>query len=211
MQKTWGPFTGRQLTVIAVTLIVCILVPGTVWAVDQFTNVAIQDPVTGTKATVGPAHRLLVGDGGGPLTVDGNVSEAAPANFVRFSGPAAGSCSDAYTVPAGQALILKSMQAFLHSTGGAGTSIEVDVYSQSGCGGSLVAAAVGDRAHETVAQNFEPGIAIPAGRTVSTIGFGNSGIVLLEGYLVPASSVPAGAAPTEPAVPGQSPTHAPKK
>jgi hypothetical protein len=59
--RGWGPFTGRQLTAIIITLTVgLVMVPGTVWAVDTFTNVAIQDPVTGAKASIDVAHRVLV-------------------------------------------------------------------------------------------------------------------------------------------------------
>jgi hypothetical protein len=74
MQRTLGPFSGRHLTVIMVALIVAIFVPGTVWAVDTFSNVAIQDPVSGVKASVDPNHRVLVGDGNGALSVDGTVA-----------------------------------------------------------------------------------------------------------------------------------------
>src|SRR5438132_12146869 len=51
--RTWGPFTGRHLTTIVVTLIAgLVLVPSTVWAVDTFSNVAVEDPVSGAKASV---------------------------------------------------------------------------------------------------------------------------------------------------------------
>jgi hypothetical protein len=87
MSKSWGPFSGRQLTLIIVTAIVALFVPGTVWAVDTFSNVAIEDPVSGVKASVDAGHHLLVGDGSGPLTVDGTVSgrPAAPASPWRAS------------------------------------------------------------------------------------------------------------------------------
>src|SRR4051812_34390418 len=66
---------GRQLTAIIISLIVgVVLLPGAVWAVDSFTNVAIQDPVSGAKASVDASHHVLVGDGSGPLSVDGTVS-----------------------------------------------------------------------------------------------------------------------------------------
>jgi hypothetical protein len=59
--RTWGPFTGRQLTVIIVSLMVgVVMVPGTVWAVDTFTNVAIEDPVSGVKASVDSTNHLAV-------------------------------------------------------------------------------------------------------------------------------------------------------
>ena len=59
--KTWGPFSGRQLTVVIVALVIgFIAAPSAVWAVDTFSNVAIEDPVTGVKAQVDSARRLQV-------------------------------------------------------------------------------------------------------------------------------------------------------
>jgi hypothetical protein len=72
--KTWGPFTGRQLTIIIVALVFgVVMIPGAVWAVDTYSNVAIQDPVSGAKAKVASTGALNVGDGSGPLTVNGTV------------------------------------------------------------------------------------------------------------------------------------------
>src|SRR2546423_14491368 len=40
-ERAWGPFTGRQLTVMFCALMAAVvLLPGTVYAVDAFTNVA---------------------------------------------------------------------------------------------------------------------------------------------------------------------------
>ena len=74
-QKTWGPFNGRQLTVIAVALIIGVVaLPGAVWAVDTFSNVAIEDPVTGVKASVNNAHQVLV---------NGKVVQTPPAQVLN--------------------------------------------------------------------------------------------------------------------------------
>src|SRR3954469_24436016 len=103
-QKSLGPFSGRQLTLIAVTLILAVAVPGTVFAVDTFSNVAIEDPVSGVKASVDSQHRLKTLD-----TVSGNVlaQDTAPANLVQFFGGGV-SCVTIYTPPAGKAFILKA-------------------------------------------------------------------------------------------------------
>src|SRR5438270_2658461 len=72
--KTWGPFTGRQLTIIVVTLIAgFVLVPSAVWAVDTLTYVTPEDPTSGVRGAVDSTHHLLVS---GP--VSGTVS-ARPA------------------------------------------------------------------------------------------------------------------------------------
>src|SRR5690349_20915287 len=111
MSRSWGPFSGRQLTVIIVTAIVAIFVPGTVWAGDTFSNVAIEDPVSGVKASVDSGHHLKVSDGSGAMTVDGTVTatETSPAKLVHVFGPAATGCTSIYNVPAGKALVLKSV------------------------------------------------------------------------------------------------------
>ncbi len=59
--KTWGPFNGRQLTTIIVAIVIGVIAtPTAVWAVDTFSNVAIQDPVTGVKAQVDNNRRLVI-------------------------------------------------------------------------------------------------------------------------------------------------------
>lgn len=75
--RTWGPFSGGQLTTILVTLVIgVVMVPSTVWAVDAFTNVAIEDPVSGKKAAVDTAHRLQV---------NGAVSARMGSPFLPFA------------------------------------------------------------------------------------------------------------------------------
>lgn len=60
-QRTWGPFNGRHMTVMLVALIVgVVLVPSTVWAAAALTNVAIQDPVSGARASIDTTHHLAV-------------------------------------------------------------------------------------------------------------------------------------------------------
>jgi hypothetical protein len=55
------PARGRQLTVLIVSLMIgIVLVPSTVWAVDTFSNVAIEDPSTGAKASVDTRQHLAV-------------------------------------------------------------------------------------------------------------------------------------------------------
>jgi hypothetical protein len=155
---------------------------GTVWAVDPFTRVAVQDPFTGVKAQVDNARRVLVSD-----FLQGFDED--PRFFVRdLFGPGSSTCSNIYTVPAGKALIIQSMTAYLHNPS-PGDDTEIILYGSASCSG-LIAAAVSDRAHETVFQTFGSGIAIPAGRTVSALGVDNGGSATIYGYLVPASWVP---------------------
>ncbi len=71
--KTWGPFNGRQLTTIICVTAVAVLFPVGAWAATA-SNVSILDPGGVNKAKVDPIGQLEVGDGSGPLTVDGTVS-----------------------------------------------------------------------------------------------------------------------------------------
>src|SRR5690348_12783209 len=98
-QRSFGPFSGGQLTALIITALVVLGVPGTVFAVDTFSNVAIEDPVSGVKASVDAQHHLKTND------------QIAPANFVRIFANATTSCQAVYTVPAGRALILQSITA----------------------------------------------------------------------------------------------------
>jgi hypothetical protein len=152
-------------------------VPGTLWAVTA-QNVALQDPSSGITAAVDGARRVL-------------VTETAPSTLVRILASANASCFNAYTVPAGRSLILKSATHFLHGISTAGTDVESIVYPDANCSGSLIAAAVSDRVHDTVDESFGAGIPIPSGRTISSVGFNNAGTLMIYGYLGPASNVPA--------------------
>ena len=90
MTKTWGPFSGRQLTtIIGMLLVAVVVLPSAVWAVDTFSNVAIEDPITNNKAGVDSSNRLKVGDGSGALTIDGTVTgrPAPPSSPWARAGP----------------------------------------------------------------------------------------------------------------------------
>jgi hypothetical protein len=79
MSRSWGPLSGRQLTTVIIAVCTTVVVaPGAVWAVDTFSNVAVEDPVTGTKASVDATRHLVVGDGSGALTVDGTAVQTLP-------------------------------------------------------------------------------------------------------------------------------------
>jgi hypothetical protein len=160
-------------------------------ATGQLVNIA-DGSNAARLAKVDVAGKLAVGDGAGPLTVDGAVSETAPANLVRVFGFPSSSCPTNYTVPAGKALIIKSITFFAHSTS-PGSDSEIDVYSGAGCG-SFIAAGVTDRTDETIAESFGAGMALPAGSVISSYAYNSAGSYALQGYLVPAAAVPAGAA-----------------
>src|SRR5204862_4439232 len=106
-QRSLGPFSGLQLTSIITTWLDVIRVPGTAFAVDTFSNVAVEDPVSGVKASVDSQHRLKTLD-----TVSGalTATPTAPAKDRKsvVKGKAVGSCTRRNTMNAGTASIRKS-------------------------------------------------------------------------------------------------------
>jgi len=56
--RGWGPFTGRQLMVVAVAVVVMVMFPVGAFAVASGSNTFITDRVTGTHASVGPNGNL---------------------------------------------------------------------------------------------------------------------------------------------------------
>jgi hypothetical protein len=117
-EHRWGPFTGRQLMVMFLGLLATIVVvPGTVYAVDAYSNVAIQDPVSGAKAKVSNG-RVLVGDGIGALTVDGTVvaNHPRPMPFplgASSSNSGSNVAEQTYTVPTGKDLVVTSVSGYV--------------------------------------------------------------------------------------------------
>lgn len=115
-ERTWGPFTGRQLTVMFVAVMAAaVLLPSAVYAVDQFSNVAIQDPITGVKAKVLNNNGLKVSDGNGPFTVDGAVRHPTPSRIVMTDSlePGQTTASPATSsVPAGKDFVITSVSGY---------------------------------------------------------------------------------------------------
>ena len=201
MPKTWGPFTGRQLTTMVVALIAgVVLLPGAVWAVDSFSNVAVQDPVSGVKASVDAGHHVVVGDGSGPLTVDGNViaQQAAPANLWRAAASGGGGCTVIGTPPTGKAVVLKTVSVNLYSAP-AGTLSGghfITLYNSKTCSGvplwDFTPTQLGPQK-----LSLEAGVGIPSTAGLSTADFNGAGYgyeVYALGYTVSASAVPTSAA-----------------
>jgi len=127
---------------------------------------------------------------------------ASPADTVVILGGEAGkNCAEKfinfYAVPKGKALIITSV-TFFHATTGTGAFHEVDLYAgipATPCS-KLLAASVTTAAYASDHQEFNPGIAVPAGSLLTldpevavTNDFGSAAVY---GYLVPASAVPAG-------------------
>jgi hypothetical protein len=190
-RKSLGPFSGRQLTLIAVTLILAIAVPGSVFAIDTFSNVAIEDPASGVKASVDGQHRLKTNDS---ITGTLATTQTAPPNLVRIFANASTGCQTVYTIPAGKALVLKSATGVVGTNGG--NIGELDLFAGTTCtAANVVTSFDTDRLADTIGEPLGAGVGIPAGSALSIEAPVGDGTLEAYGYLVPASAIPsAGAA-----------------
>ncbi len=110
--RGWGPFSGGQLTTIIVTFAILMLFPVGAWALS-FTNVAITDPGGVNRAKVDSTGALKIGDGTGPLTVDGITSARpiAPASAWSASEDATFSAIARLLGPTTSAVSITSLDA----------------------------------------------------------------------------------------------------
>jgi hypothetical protein len=188
--KTWGPFTGRQLMVMFVAIVVgVVMVPTSVWAVSNYSNVAIEDPGTGVHASVDASHRLKVGDGSGPLTVDGTVNaQPAPASalrsFATFGLQGGLGCVRLFTPPRNQAIVVQSVTVDVFADPSPGIGQTVEVFSDPMC--QDLVADVNPPTIGVTPLNFGPGVVSKTG--LSAVASGSvSAEVYGFGYLIPAA------------------------
>jgi hypothetical protein len=181
---------------VALLVAIVVAIPAGAWAVS-FTNVAITDP--------GGVNRAKVSAGGAlSTTVTGTASPAAPANLVRLYAYAVDQCHQAYVVPAGKALILTAATIFVRPSASAQVG-EVDlVRGTAGSCAETVGIGLTDPnqsnlGYATSQIDFGAGLAIKAGSTLSTAASNGDGLLMVRGYLVPASQVPASATQSAPA------------
>ena len=177
-RRSVGPFNGTHLTVITLAIIAVLGVPSALFAVDTFSNVALQDPVSGNKVSVDAQHRVLT-------RVAGSVTatETAPANLVRFQAQSINfACTAAYTAPAGKALILTDATALVQ---GAPNS-ETDLYTDPSCT-NVVAGFTSNESRTTITQTLGEGVALQTLFIKTPFG---AGVVNGYGYLVSANALP---------------------
>jgi hypothetical protein len=169
---------------------------GTAYAATTIVNIA--DPATpANKAKVDATGKLAVGDGTGPLTVDGTTTaQAAPASAFYHRGGAVfggGVCSPIATPPAGKALIVRDVRVNVFQDPSPGTSQYVAFVvgpADTNCSGG----GAGEINPPTIGQTvmpFDPGLGVPAGYALSAVASGSvNAQTWVDGFVVPPSSVP---------------------
>jgi hypothetical protein len=151
--------------------------------------VTIADPTGTNKVSVNGAGQLL-------------AAESNPRNTVRVIAQSSqeGICTNLYTVPAGKALIVKSVNIYDHSTGTGNP--EVLVFHKNCTSVIFEQVFPTSPIYGSAYQDFSLGVPVPSGDKVNFECFSNFVCtVLITGYLVPAALVPANAGTTGAAVP----------
>jgi hypothetical protein len=166
---------------------------GTAFAASgQLVNIV--DPGNAAQAArVDSTGKLSVGDGSGPVSVDGTTtSREAPASalFHGLAFPALnGGCTPLATPPAGKALILKSvaLDTFTIGTPGIGKFAALFL-GTTGCENLVME--INPPGIGLINQPFEPGLGVPAGQSLWVRAFEISAEADAFGYSTTAGSVP---------------------
>lgn len=185
MRELLNKFSGRQLTALAIA---ALFVPGALGAAVVFQPVSIVDPNTGTKSFVDLGRRLYVHDPiAGYTNNPGNIVNVTQG---MFSNNAA---FPLYTTPTGKAFVIKSAQ---FSYFGNADRNNIYLYLTNTSGHTMAVVEALETAG-TLHYSYDPGIVVASGQQLmarfgSTDGQGGRyALLTLQGYLVPAASLPA--------------------
>lgn len=160
------------------------------------TIVNIADPATPSHvAHVDANGRLEVGDGSGPMTVDGYTQTAAPSTFFHSNALNLGlssGCVVLATPPTGKALVIREVKVDTvgnPATGGNAVNNYVHLFSDTTC--THVIGGVHPGAVGLTVVPFDPGLGIP---TKSGLSVKVTGALELDayadGFSVPSAQVP---------------------
>jgi hypothetical protein len=195
-----APSPGLAVGIVALV----VAFSGTAYAVTS-SQVTIVDGTSGDAATVDPTGHVKVGDGDGPLTVNGTVNGrvAPPATYFHasVSSGAGSACLSFDMPPAGKALVVRSAVVDVI---GDSTPTTYHLYNlwlldqnHTCADGSQVYVghvSVDPGSGNPLQVNFDPGIAVPEGAHFAVNGGGAVGDldaeIFIYGYTVPSAQVP---------------------
>jgi hypothetical protein len=122
--KTWGPFTGRQLTTIICVGIVTVLFPITAWGVTG-SSVFLADPHSKAHASINQA---------GQLSVSPQVAPGASYNAVQLLNQSVQGCSPVTAiVPKGRVLVITSVTVTVTQASLSTGPVEADLWTGIAC------------------------------------------------------------------------------
>lgn len=187
-RRGWGPFSGAQLTIIIVAVILMILLPVGAFAVASGSNSFVTDATTGKHATVNANGQLAT-------TVNGVVA-ATPSTFVRTSTVLMNAtCTKLYAAPATRAVVFKTLIGNTLKYDATSGAPDVYITSDPMCAVNP-ARFVTDMGLPTgLGQGetqLDPGLVVPAGTSLYALLTGTGGGDVwtdfhLWGYSLPAS------------------------
>jgi len=194
--RTWGPFTGRQLTTIVCVVVVTVLFPITSWAAGS--TLFIGDPHNSNHAAVDAAGNLKAKISSGTVTISG----VAPGNIAQTDKFLQGENfqltvgnTNVLAPPTGRELIVTSVQLAWYNADPAQSSFALmKVGSNANCSGNSSYSRYFHlpNARDFRAVEFTPGFIVPAGMALCVVQGGAAGPTILFsafGYSVPAGSV----------------------
>lgn len=188
--------TRPSLALVLSGLAVVIALTGTAAAAGQL--VTIVDTTNGQSARVA----------GGGLRVNGSVTarEATPTDVVTAIGETFSNspsfCLTIYQPPAGKGMMLTGYEVAAYSVGAPANLVRIFVSPTSSpcsfAGNSrLIGLTAAGPSPGTVTRQLDAGVAVPEGYAIYANQFlpnggtGNSATIAVDGYLAPASTVPA--------------------
>jgi hypothetical protein len=191
--KTWGPFTGRQLTTLLCVLIVMALFPVGAWAVSG-SNAFVTDATTGAHASVDSSHNLQT-------KVNGVVTanQAPTQNWVQ-SGSFLLTVNNTYnpiiSASATHALVITDMHLdWEHQDPQAVDYVKIDLGTTPACSTLSSNATeyfeMPDANDDKDVEWGTTGYVVPAGKTLCAASPTHDGTVYIRvfGYFVAASAV----------------------
>ena len=184
--KTWGPFTGRQLTTIICVVAVAALFPVGAWAVSG-SNSFITDASTGSHASV---------DSSGQLKVVGNV--AGPKSWVASNLVLlTNNYTPRVTPPAGKAFVLRQIHLDWFGVTASADPWFAWAIADPACGtivGSFTEVVDLPNDQDSRVVTFDPGWIVPAGKALCAVKSGTGSFQFKAfGYYVASSAVGAAA------------------
>jgi hypothetical protein len=176
-----GPFTGGQLTIIAVTAILAVALPAGAYAAVSGSNAFVTDRVTGVHAGVSPTTGLATS------------TSPAIGGLVATVSATPGKYCNVFTPPAGKAFVITGITI---DPGGASVGNDTTIFiardTKDNCTGARFDIAGGSYAVDgSYSSTFTPGLGLPHGQFLDftvTSSVAVDDMAFFYGYLVPASA-----------------------